>query len=110
MKAAVAEFEFWTEQAMKSANVGTGDGNRAGGSVCETLGKDFVEVVAHFAFEFELPVSGESEASAQTRKVCVGLGQAKVVGVCADLDVIGFRFLGESRAWDGCDGNGHKCE
>lgn len=100
MKTTVAEFEFGTKQTVKGAHIGTSDRDcgRKSGIVGETFVENPVEVVAHFALEFELPVYGERGAGTEAGEICIGLGQAEIVGVNAELDMVSsFLILSECR-------------
>jgi hypothetical protein len=61
MKASMAEFELWTEQAVESADIGARDADRRWnrGIVCESFGENLVEVVAHFAFGLNCLYAGK---------------------------------------------------
>jgi len=90
MKVVMAELELGAEEAVEDANIRArqGDGRRNGGVVRETFGEDPVEVVAHFGFEHDGFVGMEAEARAEAGEIGVGLREAKVIGIDADLQVV----------------------
>ncbi len=107
MKAAMAELELGTEEAVEDANIGArdGDGWRNGGVVSETFGEDPVEVVAHFGFEHDGFVGMEAEARADAGEIGFGLREAKVIGINAGLHVI---VLGEQTWGEANEERQHK--
>src|SRR5579859_424491 len=90
MKIAMAELELGADEAVKNAKIGGDDGNggRGGCVIGEAFGKNFVEVVADFGFEQDGFERVKAEASADAGEIGIGLGEAKIVGVNAGLDVI----------------------
>src|ERR1700722_1861822 len=69
----MADLEFGSEHTMEDAEVGAIDRDCASAGVCESLGEHLVEIVGHFAFQLDHLVSGESQASAETCRVCTCL-------------------------------------
>src|SRR5262249_31138675 len=103
-KGMMTHFKFGSEEAVKEPDVGALKRHTAGGGVGEALGKDLVEVIAHFAFELQPAIRGDGESPSESGEVgVVCLGETEVVGEDADLKMIFFGLSASARYSYGCD-------
>src|SRR5262249_38240943 len=90
METVVAEFEFWPEESMENAQVGAiySNGWRNGGIISEAFCENLIEVITHLGFQHYRFVDLKTKTGANTGEIGFGLGEAKIVGVNAGLNVI----------------------
>jgi hypothetical protein len=89
MQGAVTEVDFGAEKTVEEADVGALNGNGAGEGIGEALVEDLIEIVIDFAFDLDERQDGDSEASADTREIRVGLGEMEIVNVGSELSLSG---------------------